>query len=41
MGGIMFIGCAIDTLRDEARRNAASTPSVEAVLASGYRHGFD
>ena len=39
MGGIIFIGYAIETLRDEARRNAASTPPVEAVLAAGYYHG--
>jgi hypothetical protein len=34
--GVMFISCAIKTLRDEAPRNAASTPPVEAVLAAGY-----
>ena len=34
----MFIGYAIETLRDEARRNAASTPPVQAVLAAGYFH---
>jgi hypothetical protein len=38
MGVVMFIGYAIETLRDEARRNAASTPPVEAVLAAGYCH---
>ena len=36
MGGVMFIGSAIETLRDEAPRNAASTPPVEAVLRAGY-----
>ena len=41
MRGVMFIGYAIETLRDEARRNAASTPPVEAVLAAGYCHGDD
>jgi hypothetical protein len=41
MRGDMFIGYAIETLRDEAPRNAASTPSVEAVLAAGYCHGGD
>jgi hypothetical protein len=28
---------AIETLRDEVRRSAASTPPVQAVLAAGYR----
>ena len=32
----MFIGYGIETLRDEAPCNAASTPPVEAVLAAGY-----
>jgi len=41
MGGVMFIGYAVETLRDGARRNAASTPPVEAVLAAGYCHGID
>jgi hypothetical protein len=36
MRGVMLIGYAIETLRDEARRHAASTPPVEAVLAAGY-----
>ena len=36
MGGVMFIGYAIETLRDEAPLHAASTPTVEAVLAAGY-----
>jgi hypothetical protein len=36
MRGVMFIGCAIETLRDEAPLHAASTPPVEAVLAAGY-----
>jgi hypothetical protein len=30
----MFIGYGIETLRDEAPRNAASTPDVEAILAA-------
>jgi hypothetical protein len=38
-GGVIFIGSAIETLRDEAPRNAASTPPVEAALAAGYGHG--
>jgi len=41
MGGVMFIGYAVETLRDGARRNAASTPPVEAILAAGYCHGID
>jgi hypothetical protein len=41
MGGDIFIGCAIEMLWDEARRNAASTPPVEAVLAAGYCHVGD
>jgi hypothetical protein len=32
----MFIGYAFETLRAEAPLHAASTPAVEAVLASGY-----
>jgi hypothetical protein len=32
----MFIGYAIETLRDEVPLHAASTPAVEAVLAAGY-----
>jgi hypothetical protein len=36
MRGIMFIGYAIETVRDEVPRNAASTPPVKAVLAAGY-----
>jgi hypothetical protein len=39
MDVVMFIGYAIETLRDEAPRNAASTPPVEAVLAAGYGRG--
>jgi hypothetical protein len=39
MRGVVFIGNAIDTLRDEAHRNAASTPPVEAALAAGYCDG--
>ena len=35
----MFIGYAVETLRDKAPRNAASTPPVKAVLAAGY--GYD
>ena len=38
MGGGMFIGYAIETLRAEAPLHAASTPAVEAVLAAGYRN---
>jgi len=38
MGGVMFIGYAIETLRDEAPLHAASTPPVKAVLAAGYGH---
>jgi hypothetical protein len=34
----MFIGYAIEMLRDEVRRSAASTPPVQAVLAAGYCH---
>ena len=34
----MFIGYAIETLRDEAPLHTASTPSVEAALAAGYGH---
>jgi hypothetical protein len=41
MRGVMFIRYAIVALRDEARRNAASTPPIEAVLAAGYCHGVD
>jgi hypothetical protein len=41
MDGVMSIGYAIEMLRDEARRKAASTPPVEAVLAAGYCHGGD
>ena len=40
MGGGMFIGYAVQPLRDEARLHAASTPIVEAVLATGYSHDF-
>jgi hypothetical protein len=36
MGGVMLIGYAIETLRDEAPLHAASTAAVEAVLAAGY-----
>jgi hypothetical protein len=36
MWGVMFIGYAIEMLRDEVLRNAASTPPVQAVLAAGY-----
>jgi hypothetical protein len=32
----MFIGCAVETLRDEVLLDAASTPPVKAVLAAGY-----
>jgi hypothetical protein len=39
MEGVMLIAYAIKTLRDEAPRNAASTPPVEAVLAAGYGRG--
>jgi hypothetical protein len=38
MDGVMFIGFAIETLRDEVPLDAASTPPVEAVLAAGYCH---
>jgi hypothetical protein len=38
LGGIMVIGYAIETLRDEAPLHATSTPGVEAVLAAGYRN---
>jgi hypothetical protein len=38
MRGVMFIGYAIETLRDGVPRNAASTPRVQAVLAAGYGH---
>jgi hypothetical protein len=41
MGGVRFIGYAIEMLRDEAHRNTASTPPVAAVLAAGYCHGPD
>jgi hypothetical protein len=34
----MFIGYAIETLRDEVPLHAASTPPVKAVLAAEYRH---
>jgi hypothetical protein len=37
MRGVMFVGYAIETLRVEAPRNAASTPVAEAVLAVGRR----
>jgi hypothetical protein len=32
----MFMGSAIEPLRDEAPLHAASTPSFDAVLAAGY-----
>ena len=35
MRGVMFIGYAMETLRDEGPLRAASTPAVEAVLAAG------
>ena len=38
IGGVMLIGYAIETLRDEVPRNAASTPPVQAVLTAGYGH---
>ena len=38
MGGVMLIGYAFKALRDEARLHAASTPTVEAVLAAEYGH---
>ena len=38
MGGVMFIGYAIETLRDDAPLHAASTPHVEAALTAGYGH---
>jgi hypothetical protein len=34
MRGVMFIGYAIETLRDEVPLHAASTPDVEAILAA-------
>jgi hypothetical protein len=36
MDGVRFIAYAIETLRDEAHRNAASTPPVEAICVSRY-----
>jgi hypothetical protein len=38
MRGVMLIGYAMEALRAEAPLHAASTPSVEAVLAAGYRN---
>jgi hypothetical protein len=38
MRGVMFIGYAIETLRDEVPLHTASTPPVKAVLAAGYGH---
>jgi hypothetical protein len=38
MDGVMSIGYAIMTLRDEVPRNAVSTPPVQAVLAAWYCH---
>ena len=38
LGGVMFIGYAVEPLRAEAPLHAASTPGVEAVLAAGYRN---
>jgi hypothetical protein len=35
MGSYLF-GYAIEMLRDEAPRSAASTPPDEAILAAGY-----
>jgi hypothetical protein len=37
MRGVMLIGYAIETLRDEAPLHAASTPAAGAVLAAGRR----
>jgi hypothetical protein len=36
LGGVMNIGYALETLRDEAPLHAASTPAAKAVLAAGY-----
>jgi hypothetical protein len=36
MDGVVFIGYVIGTLRAEAPLHAASTPSLDAVLAAGY-----
>ena len=38
LGGVMNIGYALETLRDEAPLHAASTPAAKAVLAAGYRN---
>jgi hypothetical protein len=38
LGGLTFIGYAIEPLRAEACLHATSTPGVEAVLAAGYRN---
>ena len=41
MGGVIFIGYAVKPLRDEAPLHAASTPSVDTVLAVGYDNDVD